>query len=1123
MKTKTICSVILVLQMIVQPGISGNVKPLSSPHNPENFLLSIQNIFQTADNVLQFDIYLLDTDMDEPMELATIQFGICFNTQILNGAAQTSGMTSIIPGSSELPEAMQPVSVNSSTGGLIRVAGRAAPGSGNGFIVPASSPGVRIVSLRMVNQLPFTTGITPDLVFTPSTAITPSYATRVAIYLNGLNTQLPVIPGINAIVTGNPVLGQGNDLLPFPFMVTGGGDYCQGDQGMPVGLEYSQSGVVYELFRDGLTTNLTLIGTGTPLSFGLQPDGVYTITGTNENGTTQMAGSTTIAEAPLPVVTISADQDTYCHGSNATFTADLDFSGEVTYQWFRNNAPVGTNSATLTLWAVDGDNIWLRVTSEQGCAAVSNTLNLEVFINYASVYFDINEPIQLVAGEEITLAPYTYNAGLEPTFEWFVNDVQVPVNNCELTYTPGPADEVYVRMIPSLEVPCLSDVYYSNTVVIYTCTGPPLAFDVWGETNTCGGEFFSFGLSDTEIGVKYYLLMEFDGLFYHTPYEFFGSGNAVEEYGFQGGDYYYLAVNACDSTWMNGHADLYPFDTRATVSVSDNNICSGEEVVFNAKSNQPESVICTYNWVINGNWEWNPKPDDFIYTPVNGDVITVLMATPCQHDDLHFPDNNRILMMVNDCPGISTTWIGNNSENWHDQNNWDNGVPGTNTIAIIPGGRPNYPTITSIARCKSIIIEHGGSFIGGEFLEQQSALVKCNISDEEFHFLSSPVNPNPIFGEVFPTNQNTIWARKYKERYGEWINLTKFDQFEKAKGYSMQLTLPNTAHFIGLLNGTNSSTHIENYNTSGLADWAGWNLLGNPFPSAIDWDLIPHNFIENAVYVWNGTQYISWNGIVGALENGIIPPMNGFFVKMTASYWKDFTIPAIARVHGNVPFYREIPAQLIEMTVSGEDYTDKTFIHFNQDATAAFDPEFDARKLRGIEQAPQLFSYAEGKELSINEQPFMAGTEIELGFKCSNPGIFSLNAKGLESFGKTTHILLCDLRENLVHDLMKNPQYKFNYIKGEDEHRFRLKFTEMPASQETSLFSIYSFDKTITINNYSGLPGEVSVFDLTGRDIMNTGFDSGNISSFTLNIATGTYLVKVATSEGILTQKVFIR
>jgi len=180
------------------------------------FLLTIQNVQQTAPNVFEFDVFLLDNDASSSFELASIQEGINFNPAILNGGSITAGMTTIVAGSSQLPSNMAPISVSTTTAGLIRVAGRSAPGAGNGYIVSAVYPGTQIVRLRFTNSVPFTSSSTPNLVFTPSTAISPSYATRVAKYEGTVNMQLTVTPGSNANVLENPLLNGPPSLSVTP-------------------------------------------------------------------------------------------------------------------------------------------------------------------------------------------------------------------------------------------------------------------------------------------------------------------------------------------------------------------------------------------------------------------------------------------------------------------------------------------------------------------------------------------------------------------------------------------------------------------------------------------------------------------------------------------------------------------------------------------------------------------------------------------------------------------------------------------------------------------------------------------------------------------------------------------
>ncbi len=178
---------------------------------PSEFKFTLSNIIQVSPNEFEFDLYVQDILPTDSLKMATMQFGIFFNQGILNGGEITNGMVSVYPwsaGYSDLPENLTPISTSTTSLGLIRVAGRAAPGCANGFVVSKDYPGTRINRFRFTNSVPFTSNSTPDMVFTSNTVITPVYATRFAKYdlITCYNTQLPVYPGINAVVESNPVL-----------------------------------------------------------------------------------------------------------------------------------------------------------------------------------------------------------------------------------------------------------------------------------------------------------------------------------------------------------------------------------------------------------------------------------------------------------------------------------------------------------------------------------------------------------------------------------------------------------------------------------------------------------------------------------------------------------------------------------------------------------------------------------------------------------------------------------------------------------------------------------------------------------------------------------------------------
>src|SRR4029077_513195 len=64
--------------------------------------------------------------------------------------------------------------------------------------------------------------------------------------------------------------------------VTGGGTYCSGGTGFPIGLNGSVTGISYQLYLNGVAFGLPLAGTGGPFLFGTETlAGNYTVIGQN--------------------------------------------------------------------------------------------------------------------------------------------------------------------------------------------------------------------------------------------------------------------------------------------------------------------------------------------------------------------------------------------------------------------------------------------------------------------------------------------------------------------------------------------------------------------------------------------------------------------------------------------------------------------------------------------------------------------------------------------------------------------------------------------------------------------------------------------------------------------------
>ncbi len=156
----------------------------------------------------------------------------------------------------------------------------------------------------------------------------------------------------NADTTG-PVLLKVNEICypPLVYNVTGGGNLCLGGNGVAVGLSQSETGVVYTLLRDGLSSGQPVNGTGTAINFGLQTlAGTYTVSAMKPCSTVLMNGSAVVSVHPLPTLFDVTGGGSYCQGGNGVAVGLSGSESTSFYTLYLNgsvhSAPImGTGSA----------------------------------------------------------------------------------------------------------------------------------------------------------------------------------------------------------------------------------------------------------------------------------------------------------------------------------------------------------------------------------------------------------------------------------------------------------------------------------------------------------------------------------------------------------------------------------------------------------------------------------------------------------------------------------------------------------------------------------------------------------------------------------------------------------
>ena len=169
------------------------------------------------------------------------------------------------------------------------------------------------------------------------------------------------------------------------FNVYGGGSYCQSGNGVSVNLSGSQSGVNYQIKKNGVSFGNIVAGNGNTITWNNLLSGNYTVIAYNSTDSLLMSGNAIVNEmSNLPVsVSVSASQNPVISGTNVTFTASPTNGGtNPIYHWYLNNQIIGTNINNYSFIPSNNDVIKCVLTSSELCAtnnpATSNLITMVV-------------------------------------------------------------------------------------------------------------------------------------------------------------------------------------------------------------------------------------------------------------------------------------------------------------------------------------------------------------------------------------------------------------------------------------------------------------------------------------------------------------------------------------------------------------------------------------------------------------------------------------------------------------------------------------------------------------------------------------------------------------------------
>jgi Concanavalin A-like lectin/glucanases superfamily/Ig-like domain CHU_C associated/FG-GAP-like repeat len=268
-------------------------------------------------------------------------------------------------------------------------------------------------------------------------------------------------------------------------------------------------------------------------------------------------------------------------------------------------------------------------------------------------------------------------------------------------------------------------------------------------------------------------------------------------------------------------------------------------------------------------------------------------------------------------------------------------------------------------------------------------------------------------------------------------------------GFTVQLPGASTLSFIGQVGNGNGTISLARNSGATAAD-AGWNLIGNPYPSPLDFSTIPagqRSNMDAAFYTYESTsQYAGqYRSFVNGVGNPLIGTAQAFFVRVSSGQTSgSLTLNNTNRVTSyaqQAPVRREL-RPLLHLTVQGGNLTDEAYVYFETGATAGVDSQYDAVKLpnpHGLSLAP----VAAGAPLAINGLPELtAALVVPLRLTVPQAGSYTLRAAELLNLA-TAQVYLYDAQTGQSIDLQQQPSYTFSTGTSTSllPSRFELRFT----------------------------------------------------------------------------------
>lgn len=367
-------------------------------------------------------------------------------------------------------------------------------------------------------------------------------------------------------------------------------------------------------------------------------------------------------------------------------------------------------------------------------------------------------------------------------------------------------------------------------------------------------------------------------------------------------------------------------------------------------------------------------------------------------------------------------------------------------------------------------------------------------------------------------------------------------------GYRAATTDGSTLKFTGSV----ASSDVLDVPISDATAGFAWNLIGNPYPSYIDFNTF---FQQNKNEFETGTAFqaiYGYNGIVSdkwtvwnqaTIDEGtvteLIAPGQGFFVKaQSGGGMVDFTTAMRTTGFSDDFIANRQPVSnvaLCKINMSNNSNASSTQIYFIEGTTRGLDDGYDAGSYQGNAGQFAIFSNLvednTGLDMAIQTLPYIDLNDviIPLGINAAVASQLTISIDDISSTPEHINVYLEDAEENTF-TLLNNSNYIFTPIEDlNGVGRFYIHFSNQTLSTDDNYINdllIYSSDnpKELVIKGLLTTHTNAKLYDIRGRLVLNNDLDIASTKN-RINISDlgiGVYIIKLSNQKQTKTQKLII-